>query len=301
MLVTSSEIWAKGSSALGPSQVFDLNGRYLRTHTGTPPFAVFTDGSILVVKPTLFRPPSTVGPGRTFTDSVDLQRVHGNDTITIARLPSERLVTYDLEVRFAGRATITAFNGAPQVFGPKAALFVRHDLIYFGLTDAYEIAVLNTLGGTVRTIARSVPRVRVTATERAAFLSHVPRQETPLSAWREEYNRVHRRAVHQNMVFPEYHRAFASILVDSEANIWIEHLPAARSFYAGNAPYPGQTPGRAPARWDVFGPAGDFLGTVDLPHGLDVQDIGPDYVIGIWRDERDVPFVRVYSLRRQSL
>lgn len=48
--------------------------------------------------------------------------------------------------------------------------------------------------------------------------------------------------------------------------------------------------------WNVFSPAGELLGPVDLPARLEVFEIGSDYVLGHWLDELEVEHVRRYAL-----
>ena len=49
---------------------------------------------------------------------------------------------------------------------------------------------------------------------------------------------------------------------------------------------------------DVFRPDGIYLGTVKLPHDLRRIEIGPDYVLGVARDELGIEHVRMYGLDR---
>ena len=49
---------------------------------------------------------------------------------------------------------------------------------------------------------------------------------------------------------------------------------------------------------DVFRPDGVYLGTVQLPHDLEVEEIGADYVLGKTTDDLDIEYVRVYGLDR---
>jgi hypothetical protein len=51
-----------------------------------------------------------------------------------------------------------------------------------------------------------------------------------------------------------------------------------------------------PYRWSVFDPNGQWLGIVQTPAQLTVNEIGKDYIIGVWRDDLDVQHVRIYSL-----
>ena len=49
---------------------------------------------------------------------------------------------------------------------------------------------------------------------------------------------------------------------------------------------------------DVFRPDGVYLGTVQLPHDLEVEEIGADYVLGKTTDDLGIQYVRVYRLDR---
>lgn len=48
--------------------------------------------------------------------------------------------------------------------------------------------------------------------------------------------------------------------------------------------------------WDVFDPEGRWLGGIAMPVGLEVTEIGEDYILGIWKDDLDVAYVRMYEL-----
>jgi hypothetical protein len=87
------------------------------------------------------------------------------------------------------------------------------------------------------------------------------------------------------------------VQVSTDGHIWVEdpytlaeHTPA---IWDGAVP-----PGRRP--WSVFDPTGRWLGTVEMPEGLRVTQIGPDYVVGVWQDSWDVSYVRVYRIQKPS-
>lgn len=50
--------------------------------------------------------------------------------------------------------------------------------------------------------------------------------------------------------------------------------------------------------WDLFNSDGRFVGSVELPVPLRVQEIGEDYLLGVWRDQFEVEFVHRYALER---
>jgi hypothetical protein len=75
------------------------------------------------------------------------------------------------------------------------------------------------------------------------------------------------------------------IQVDGDLNVWVRE---------------SSRPGQQRSEWSVFSAAGELLGTVLMPPGVDVLDIGADYVLGLQRDELGVEYVRKFRLRRDS-
>ncbi|MES2125385.1 MAG: hypothetical protein V4503_11930 [Gemmatimonadota bacterium] len=53
-----------------------------------------------------------------------------------------------------------------------------------------------------------------------------------------------------------------------------------------------------PQHWSVLSPAGAWLGGLTTPRRMDVHQVTGDRVIGVWHDENDVEYVRIYRLRR---
>ena len=82
-----------------------------------------------------------------------------------------------------------------------------------------------------------------------------------------------------------------SIRLDAEENLWVE---------------PYSLPGAQAAPFEVYAPDGTWLGAVATPPGLGLGtdrvpvgfEIGEDYVLGLWRDELGVEYVRMYGLER---
>ena len=55
----------------------------------------------------------------------------------------------------------------------------------------------------------------------------------------------------------------------------------------------------APALWFIFDPDGRARGTVEMPQGLTVHQIGAMAVVGVWEDSLDVEHVRRHRLTRR--
>lgn len=87
--------------------------------------------------------------------------------------------------------------------------------------------------------------------------------------------------------------ALKSIQLDAVGNLWVE--PHARH-------------GSEIPPFQVHAPDGDWLGTVAVPTGLRREsldlglpvgvEIGDDYILGVWRDELGVEYVRMYGLEK---
>ncbi|HEY4320917.1 MAG TPA: hypothetical protein VGM77_06995 [Gemmatimonadales bacterium] len=82
------------------------------------------------------------------------------------------------------------------------------------------------------------------------------------------------------MAFPKSIPAYTALQVDAEHRVW------ARAWSFDDEP----------ARWDVFDPAGHFLGAIDVPPDLDVLQIGADYLLARYTFDPSVDEVRLYRV-----
>jgi hypothetical protein len=79
--------------------------------------------------------------------------------------------------------------------------------------------------------------------------------------------------------------AFERLMVDVRGLLWVSE-------------YTQHRPGEHPSLWWVLEPGGDLLGRVRLPEGFHLLRIGEDEVLGVERDELDVPYLVGYRLER---
>ncbi len=87
----------------------------------------------------------------------------------------------------------------------------------------------------------------------------------------------------RDVPFPDFMPTFDKLLVDRTGHLWVrEYQPSWEDSQI----------------WSTFTPEGRWLGEVGVPSALAITDIGADYILGIWRDEMDVEYVRMYSLDR---
>ena len=69
--------------------------------------------------------------------------------------------------------------------------------------------------------------------------------------------------------------------MDAKGNLWVQEY---------------ETRDESEPQWSVFDTEGVLQGTLSVPTGVTLTDIGDDYVLGHWRDDLDVEHVRMYAL-----
>jgi hypothetical protein len=57
-------------------------------------------------------------------------------------------------------------------------------------------------------------------------------------------------------------------------------------------------PGDVHSAWTIFDRDGAVSGRVMAPQGFSVLEIGGDYILGVYRDDMGVEYLRQYSLQR---
>ena len=93
------------------------------------------------------------------------------------------------------------------------------------------------------------------------------------------------RRLYASIEYPGAFPAYDKILVDSEEYLWIRRFVK---------------PTDQVAEWRVYDPTGRRRAIVQLPAGLDVFEVGSDYVLGSTSDQFDVQSVHLYALIRRS-
>lgn len=82
--------------------------------------------------------------------------------------------------------------------------------------------------------------------------------------------------------FPKTLPAFTALKLETNGGIWVRE-------YGDTAQV---------QHWDSFDRSGRLLGVVDFPAGIEVLEIGADYVLGRFRHQDDVESVRLYRFTR---
>lgn len=163
--------------------------------------------------------------------------------------------------------------GVPFTTSPSAAVGEQGSFVTGG--DTPDVRAFDNSGRLIR-ILRLVEAPRPVTEEdvEGAIDSLVARFSTGRSEARRAY---------ESMNIPRHWPTFESVHVDRLGWIWAELF---------------RPPHHLTPQWMVFDSSGVARGIVDLPAGLEVHDIGPDYVLGRWLDDLRVEYVRRYRLDR---
>jgi hypothetical protein len=167
--------------------------------------------------------------------------------------------------------------GYDPPFARSTSAAFHRDRLYVGTADTFEVAIFALDGRLIRSIrvqrALAPPSAADVARQRDAVLALARNPER-----RQELERVY-----AGMKVPETVPAFRDLRVDRGGNLWVEEYRV----LAGD-----------PARWTVFDSTGRLLGSLATPRSLRIDEIGHDYLAGVFRDSLDVEHARVHPIRK---
>jgi len=261
--------------------IFTSSGAHLGSQALRPPgtqqlqsLSPLPDGRLLL---RTYASPLTQDPVRSegiHRDSAPLLIFNRQGTVvdTVGVFPSQETAI----IQMAGR------SGVGMVpFGRSCWTDVRGHSIILGIADDLAVSVLNLEGG-VEEIYR-IPGVDLALREedRDWFAERLSeRASSP-----EERQMVG--VVMASLPFPQRKAAYNGMTVDGDGNIWLRtgrHFPP-------EAPSP---------EWTVISNEGVLLGTLSLPPALEPLQIGSDFILGVWKDELGVEYIRLYGLDKPS-
>ncbi len=149
-------------------------------------------------------------------------------------------------------------------------------IVVVGNTGTFDIRAYDETGRLVRIVRRPPPLREVGASDREAWIDgQLAGVADPVvrNRWRRQY---------EDMAFPSTMPAFASLLLGEDGKLWVEEfdpLVAASD----------------ESQWTVYDQRGHRLGPVVMPPGFRPLEIGRDYVLGVWKDDVGVEYVRLYD------
>lgn len=259
--------------------VLDREGAFGRSVT--PEFSFgnmagrLADGSFVVRPGVIFGAGSAPPSGLQRPDIVLLRAtLEGQVSDTLAIYPGSEAL-----MESGGTAGQRWIRIRTQPFGRSTQVAAGDSTIYVGTSDAWSIDVLDPEGSLIGLIRRSRELGPVTPDVIERYVA------SQLDALRNQDARQENERFYATVDYPERLPAYGSMRVDDDGNLWVQDYVVARD---------------DSLRWSIFDRAGRILGRVSMPPGMAVHQIGPDYVLGMVRDELDVEHIVLFGLARGS-
>ncbi len=258
-------IWDR---ALSRVSTIGQNGDRLGTERRSGPdgsplvaFGLFDDGAWLVAFPVVRQAPE---PGTTWTDSVRLGRYDPvlEEDVRLATVLGQRWL-------WTGQSML------PVPFSPRPLRVALGDRLAVAGGPDPQVSVHDVDGSLVARYRLARAREPVSESDVGRVIeSLVEIGQGPEAVWRQWRD---------EMEVPAHEPAFDRLLADGDGNLW------ARRFMADLLT-------REPPSWDLFDPAGTWLGVVATPGAMTVTAIRDGLVAGVYRDELGVEYVSVHRL-----
>ena len=249
----------------GRIHLFTPEGKFIRVESmgvqGMTPMGQLSDGDWITRR----------GTGR---DSVRVFRV---SRTAAGASPSDtglRLAVYDprdTSLHAAGAYVPNMLGTTP--FLPQVVIVGLPNGFLLGDGKTMEILDYSS-NGRLRRIIRGDVDLRFTETDKDRY-----RQSELAGKQGEARAAVESRLA--GVTWPKTIPAFQRMLVDPSGRIW------AQGYLRAN---------HIPLEWTVFDPAGKMLGTVEVPVGFRVFEVGTDYILGRLRDPSGQAHIQLYRL-----
>jgi hypothetical protein len=165
-------------------------------------------------------------------------------------------------------------------FGATTHIGANSGRIHVSESGRFDIHVYGPDGMLERKIRRPADSLPVMASDLTAWIEA---QLAPLPPIADV--RAGMRASFERVTPADFIPLVQSLVVDAEGNLWVESGRHAEDLLA---------------TYSVFDAGGAWLGDVTLDGGMEVLEIGDDFVIVLVRDELDVESVRLLALERPS-
>lgn len=149
-----------------------------------------------------------------------------------------------------------------------------------GTGAAFEVRRLDPTGEVTEIFRAPARPERMTAARFEEYVERTIEQAPPQA-------REGREAFLRERDYAELLPSFERLMVDDRGLLWVSEFTQHR-------------PGESPATWWVIEPGGDLLGRVELPGSFRVLRIAEEEILGVERDELEVPYLVGYRLEREG-
>lgn len=257
---------------------FSPEGRFLRSASVGGDAAIiplvtgaFDDNSLLAHAGVVFRPGAN--PTGVSRDSTRYFRVASDGAL------SDTLGSFLTPERYVG-GDERMFYVTALPFGLTPTAATAGNGFFYGTGRDPEVGVYDEAGRLTRLVRWREPGRPVTTQDVDAEKAHQLAEASDAN-WRRRVE-----AMFAHLPIPETIPFYSSLVVDAGGDLWVGGFVA---------------PDDSSRTWRIFDPEGRLVGRASTPAGLQVTQIGDDFVLGVWSDGMDVEHVRLLGLARRGL
>lgn len=167
-------------------------------------------------------------------------------------------------------------GGAVPLFGKISQLATWGSKIYMGSADRMEFEVLSSVGKVQRIIR--IPEFDLSLSGQEIQAEREGRLRPDVPAWYRDLINA--------LPTPNARPAFSDIRIDQQGFAWLEL-------------FRGRTELDTDGTWLVFSPEGEWMGSLTVPAGFRVLDIGVSELLGVQVDTLGVEHVQLLRLHRE--
>ncbi len=190
----------------------------------------------------------------------------------------------------------------PIAFGPEGTVRIAPAGLWYGFSDACDFLFYGP-DGLEKVFRRDCDRQPISSTDKErfrrqglefAYASTIARIPSDQHA----HARAQLEATFARRVFADSFPAFASFLPAKDGHLWVEQYGSVEDLLD---PQRDLGRGLILPDWTVFSPEGRWLGTLTVPSGLNIHEVGDDYVLGVWTDSLDIPYVVLHRIEKPEI
>ncbi len=162
----------------------------------------------------------------------------------------------------------------PRPLGKQTSVALGSTTAFVGTGDGFEVSSFALDGNRRGTVRDSHQPLAVTSV-------HVERFIARLTAGLRRGDPAATERLYRELEYPKEFPPYAALMTDGFEHLWIEAYPI---------------PGRELREWSVYSTDGVAIASLRIPGSFEILGAGADYVLGVWRGDDDVEYVRVYSV-----
>jgi hypothetical protein len=180
-----------------------------------------------------------------------------------------------------------ALPGEIQQFSPEPMWEITDSLTaLYGVNNEYRIGMYDGSGSLTRILSKSHEPVAVTERDLRAFFTYLDRAWLAAGVSRSRLPELHSRTH-----FAEFYPAFMSVQLGYRGTIWVQRIQPPGDLTDEEIERYNFLEEFGSPDWDVFDPAGRFLGVVTMPARFQPRLFHGDRIYGVWRDDLDVQYL----------